>query len=323
MIAFGSSISGAEAYRRYAEPGVRLAAEPDTEVYAFAAVEPVGRTYNLILDVARTRDDLEALVLVHPHTEIIDPGFCAKVRQALSDPRVGIIGCTGATNVRSIAWWEGRVTSAPVIQRYEEHGGGELPTVSWAERTAPPAEVEALDGQLLVLSPWVVRNLRFDEGLLLGYGFDLDFSLQVRGAGRRLMVEDLRVVHHRSLEAVSDLDVWVHAHISVAEKWNGTLAAEAADDATWKPRARIAEARREAARAAAVSKALILDARVLELERTLDEKLDSASWRLTAPLRALNRVRREAVQRRAESGGRRGSPATAGRPPRHPGNDRR
>ena len=321
MIAFGSSISGAEAYRRYAEPGVRLAAEPDSEVYAFAAVEPVGRTYNLILEAA-ARDDLEALVLVHPHTEIVDPHFCAKVRRTLSDPAVGLIGCAGATGVRSIAWWEGRVTAAPVVHRYEEHGGGELPAVSWAERHVPPAPVDALDGQLLVLSPWVVRNLRFDEGLLLGYGFDLDFSLQVQAAGRRLIVEDLRVVHHRSLELVSDLEVWVQAHIGVAEKWSRALGDEGDDDGAWKPRARIAEARCEAARAAAVSKALILDARVLELERSLEEKLHSPSWRLTAPLRALNRVRREAARRR--DGDRAGEPASrdghAGAT-RHPGHD--
>ena len=72
MIAFGSSIQGAEAYRRYAEPGVRLASEPDSALFAYAAVEPVGRTYNLILEAGGRRDDLEALVLVHPHTEIVD-----------------------------------------------------------------------------------------------------------------------------------------------------------------------------------------------------------------------------------------------------------
>jgi len=32
VIAFGASISGAEAYARYAEPGIRRAAEPDSEV---------------------------------------------------------------------------------------------------------------------------------------------------------------------------------------------------------------------------------------------------------------------------------------------------
>jgi hypothetical protein len=302
VIAFGSSISGAEAYRRYAQPGVLLAAEPDSVNYAYAAVEPVGRTYNLILDAAAQREDLEALVLVHPHTEIVDPGLCAKVRAALAPADVGMVGWAGATGVRGIAWWEGHVTCAPAIHRYEEHGGGDVPSLSWTERGAPPAEVECLDGQLLVLSPWVVRNLRFDEGLVLGHGFDLDFSLEVRAAGRRLMVADLRVAHHRSLELISDLEVWAQAHIRIAEKWNGTLDDADADEAAWKRRARRAEARREAARAYAVSNILILDARVLELERALAEKTESASWRVTSPLRTLNRLRRDAAERRSANG---------------------
>ena len=95
MIAFGSSISGGEAYRRYAQPGIRLASEPDSVNFAYAAVEPIGRTYNLILDAAARHDDLEALVLVHPHTEIIDPGFCAKVRAALAHADVGMVGVGG------------------------------------------------------------------------------------------------------------------------------------------------------------------------------------------------------------------------------------
>ena len=180
VIAFGSAIGGAEAYRRYAEPGVRLASEPDSEVFAFAAVDSTARSYNLILDAAAARDELEALVLVHPHTEIVDPAFCAKVRAALADPEVGVAGCAGANRVRSIAWWEGTVISSAATQRYQEYGGGELPAISWARHRPPPAEVEVLDGQLLVLSPWVVRNLRFDEDVL-DHGFDVDFSLRVAG----------------------------------------------------------------------------------------------------------------------------------------------
>ena len=243
-------------------------------------------------------NDLEALALVHPQTEIVDPEFCAKIRTALSNPDVGIVGATGATGVTSIAWWEGRVVSAPAVHQYGEHGGGELPALSWTQCEPPPAEVEALDGQLLVLSPWVVRNLRFDEDRLLGHGFDLDFSLQVTATGRKLIVADIRLVHHRSLELVADLDVWVEAHIRMAEKWTGTLDEDTDDDAVWKVRARRAEARREAARSIAFSKALTLDARVLELERALAEKTSSPSWRVTAPLRTINRLRREAAQRR-------------------------
>jgi Glycosyltransferase like family len=299
LIAFGSSISGAEAYRRYAEPGIRRAAEPDSQILAYAAVEPLARTYNLILEAASRLDDLEALALVHPHTEILQDDFCLRVRRALSDPDVGAVGCTGARNVTSIAWWEGQVVCGNVRQRYEEHGGGEVPTVRWAEHLPPPAEVEVLDGQLLILSPWAVRHIRFDETLLLGHGFDLDFSLQLRQGGRRLVVEDLEVVHHRPIELVGDLAVWVEAHIKLAEKWDGALHDPPADEETWKRRARRAEARREAARAMAMSESLKLDARVLELERQFEAMTSTMSWRMTAPLRALNHRRRRAALRSA------------------------
>lgn len=292
MIAFGASIQGAEAYRRYAEPGIALAAEPDSVVYAYAAVEPLARTYNLILDAAAERDDLEALVLVHAHTEITDPRLCVKVREALTEPDIGIVGCAGATGVGGIAWWEGEITAAGLVQRYEELGGGEVPAYSWARQSRPPAEVEAVDGQLLVLSPWVVENLRFDESLMLNYGFDLDLCLQARAAGRRVVVADLRAVYHRSIELVNDLDVWIAAHVQVAEKWDETLHGPVGSEDGWKRRARLAEADREAARAIAFSTSLRLDARVLELERDLEEKTGSLSWRLTAPLRAINRWRR-------------------------------
>jgi Glycosyltransferase like family len=300
LIAFGSSISGAEAYRRYAEPGIRRATEPDSPVLAYAAVEPVARTYNLILDAAAALDELEALVLVHPHTEIVDPAFCAKVRAALADPDLGLLGCAGARDVHGIAWWEGEVVIGNVRQQYEEYRGGTIDSVPWAARHPVPAEVDAVDGQLLVLAPWVVRNVRFDETLLLGHGFDLDFSLRVRQSGRRLAVADLEVVHHRSLELVSDLAVWVEAHIQIAERWDATLNEAPGDEQGWKRRARRAEARREAARAIAMSESLRLDAQVLELERQFEQKTSTISWKLTAPLRALNRWRRGAAGERQQ-----------------------
>ena len=295
MIAFGSSIQGAEAYRRYAEPGIVRAAESDSEIYAFAAVEPLARTYNLVLDAAAQRDDLEALALVHSHTELADSRFCAKVRDALRDPEVAVVGCAGASSVRGIGWWEGEVTAGRLVQRYDQFGGGELPAYSWTARRPPPAEVDAVDGQLLVLSPWAVRNLRFDEELMLNYGFDVDLCLQARAAGRRVVVAGIAAVYHRSIELVNDLDVWIAAHVQLAEKWDQTLHGPVDGEEGWKRRARRAEADREAQRAIAFSTSLKLDARVLELERELEAKTSSLSWRLTAPLRALNRWRQRAA----------------------------
>jgi Glycosyltransferase like family len=297
MIAFGVAVGEVEPYRRYCDRGIRLAAEPDSEMFRFAAVGPISRSYNLLLEAAAAHDDLEALVLVHPYAEIADRDFCAKVRQALSGPEVGVVGCVGATGVRSIAWWEGSVRSAPVIQRYTEHGGGELPAYSWVRPEMTPGEVEAVDGFLLVLSPWAVRNVRFDEELVLSHGYDVDYCLQVRAAGRKVAVADLRTIQHRALDLISDLEIWIEAHIQLAEKWETRIPGAEMNGIDWKQRARRAEAEREAARAIAHSNYLASDARVLELERAWDEMSQTFSWRVTEPLRRANVWRRAAVQR--------------------------
>lgn len=292
MIAFGCSVAEPEPYSRYCGPGIRLAAEPDSVVFTFASVGTICRTYNLLLEAAAARADLEALVLVHPFSEIADPQLCEKIRSALADPQVAIVGCAGATGVGSIAWWEGSVRSGQVTHSYIEHGGGELPGFAWTTVAPPPAEVDSVDGFLLVLSPWAVRELRFDEGLISGHGFDLDLCLQARSAQRKVVVADLRVAQHRSLDIVSDLELWVQAHIQVARKWSGRVPGERVPT-SWKQRARRAEAEREAARAIAYFRELRHEARVAELQRALDLRTETLSWRLTEPLRLVNRWRRE------------------------------
>lgn len=294
VIAFGVSISDSAPYRRFSEPGIRLAAEADSAIFVHAGVGTICRSYNTLLDAAGAHEDLEALVLVHPNAEIADPQLCAKVRRSLSDPDVAVVGSVGATGVNTIAWWEGSVYSARVRHRYHEHGGGELAAFAWTRPLGAPHEVEVVDGYLLVLSAWAVRNLRFDESLHLSHGYDLDICLQARAAGRRVVVADVRTVLHRPLEMVNDPEIWVEAHIRMAAKWNDELCGTRESD--WKLRARRAEAEREAARAAAQSTALDSDAQVLELERALAERTDTISWRITAPLRALNRQRLEAAR---------------------------
>ena len=296
MIAFASSITRPEDYRRYAEPGIRRAAEADSEVYALEAIGSIFRSYNALLDRAAEREDLEALVLVHQDAEIVDPDFCEKVREALSDPEVGVVGCVGAVGVRSIAWWEGSVATASFIHRHEEYGGGDLPAFSWAWADAPPyartGEVDTLDGFLLALAPWTVRNIRFDESLGQLHGYDFDFCLQVRAAGRKVVTADFRAIHNHALEPFSDPEHWVEAHMKVAEKWDGRMPGVGAGAGSWKERARRAEAEAEAARAMNQSNALEADARVRELERALAETTESISWRISAPLRRLDRLRR-------------------------------
>jgi hypothetical protein len=301
MIVFASSITNPALYEEAAGRGIRLASEPDSEVMAQAAAGSIFRSYNLILDMVAERDDLEALVLLHQDAEITDPDFCAKLRRALSDPQVGVVGCVGAIGVRSIAWWEGSVTWASFVHRYGELGGGDLPAFAWNGAALPAyahtGEVDTVDGFVLGLSPWTVRNIRFDESLGQLHGYDFDFCLQVREAGRKVVTEDFKVIHHHSLELVSDPESWIQAHMKVASKWHGRMPGVGADAGGWEERARRAEAEAAVSRAHVVSKQMQSDARAAFLERQLEEVTTSTSWRLTQPLRRLGALGRTARRR--------------------------
>src|ERR1700712_636280 len=115
MIAFGCSITKPDQFRRCAEPGIRRAAEAGSARYELPAIGSISQSYNALLDRAAEHDELEALILLHPAAELVAPGVCAKVRAALADAEVGVVGCVGALDVRSIAWWEGSVTLASFI----------------------------------------------------------------------------------------------------------------------------------------------------------------------------------------------------------------
>ena len=301
MIAFGCPITKPDDYSRCAEPGIERAVEPDSVVFAERSVGTLFESYNLLMDKAAELDELEALVLLHQDTELVDRDFCLKVRDGLGRPDVGVLGCVGAIGVRSIAWWEGSVTLASFIHRYQEHGGGDLPAFSWAWADAPPyariGEVDTLDGFLLAISPWVVRNIRFDESLGQLHGYDLDFCLQVRETGRKVMTADFRAIHHHSLELVNDPDGWIEAHIKVADKWEGRIAGIGSGAGTWKQRAQRAEAEADASWLNYYRTRQLSDAQAKDLERALGSATTSISWRITAPLRMVNSLRRRALPR--------------------------
>ena len=209
----------------------------------------------------------------------------------MADPQVAVAGCIGATEVASVAWWEAAVTAGRVIHRYPEYGGGELDAFAWARTAAPPAEVDMVAGFLLVLSPWAVRSLRFDEELFLGTGFDLDFCLRARDAGKKVVTADLQVIHHRQLEVIGERDAWVEAHIQLAEKWHGRLPGA--------PRARRTGSSAHGGRGRARRSP---DTGVLDLlaprsaarsaRARASAMTTTLGWRLTAPLRQLNALRR-------------------------------
>jgi hypothetical protein len=149
--------------------------------------------------------------------------------------------------------------------------------------------VETVDGFVLVLAPWAVREIRFDESLGNFHGYDFDFCLQVRAAGRKVVTADLRAIHHHSLDLVSEPERWVEAHIRVAEKWDGRIPGVGTAAGTWEERALRAEAERDAALVVDHSNAITTEAHARALAHARAEAVGSISWRLTAPLRRLAR----------------------------------
>ncbi len=292
MIIFGTAITSPEQYEKWAEPGIRRVMEPDSKLLAHQTTGSLFRNYNLMLDLARDEPELEALVILHQDTELLeDDHFCTKVREALADPDVAIAGCVGAIGVRSIAWWEGAVTWASFIHRYEEVGGGDITAMTFSESMAPTfaelGEVDSIDGFVMVLSPWAVHNLRFDESLGKLHGYDFDICCQARAAGKKVVTANLPAIHNHSLDLISDPDSWIEAYIRLAEKWDGTFPHDVGSN-DWQARTLRAEAEAACAKGQSKSHELKYHAALELLERV--EK--SPSWRLTKPLRAAKRLLR-------------------------------
>jgi hypothetical protein len=293
VIVFGTAVTDPDTYDRCAAPGIQRASEPDSVILAHQTAGSLFRNYNLLLDMAGQQEDLEALVLVHQDAELDDLDFAAKVREALRDPDVAIVGCVGAVGVRSIAWWQGAVTWASVTHRYEEFGGGDTEAAGWDPDKLPsyahPGEVDSIDGVVMVLSPWAVRELRFDESLGNLHGYDFDFCMQARAAGKKVVTADFHVIHHHSLELINDSEAWTQSYIRLVEKWNGQLPDTGADP---ERRALRAEAEAACARGISVSNQLRNQAIRRQLAR-VEGELESTRAELKATKREFEDASKE------------------------------
>jgi hypothetical protein len=293
VIVFGTAVTDPETYDRCASPGIQRVSEPDSVILAHQTAGSLFRNYNLLLDMAGEHEGLEALVLVHQDAELDDLDFTRKIRNALRDPDVAIIGCVGAVGVRSIAWWQGAVTWASVTHRYQEYGGGDTEAAGWDPDKLPsyahPGEVDSIDGVVMALSPWAVRKLRFDESLGSLHGYDFDFCMQARAAGKKVVTADFHVIHHHSLELINDPEAWTQSYIRLVEKWNGRLPDTGADP---EQRALRAEAEAACARGISVSNQLRNQAIRRQLAN-LQGELESTKAELKVTRRELEAASRE------------------------------
>ena len=225
MIAFGCAIGSEEKYRRFALPGIERVRDPEAPLIEVRGRDCLFRAYNEILDRAEADRRVEAIVLVHEDTEIRDSYFEERVRWALRDPAVAIVGTIGGVGVQGIDWWiheygvgysilepiePGVLYETPLLKGSEASGAGGFGTV------------DTVDGYLMVFSRWAIHELRFDEREVGPgfHGYDADICLQAWERGRKVFAVGMDVAHHRnSVSPTPYREDWLRAQIAFRRKW--------------------------------------------------------------------------------------------------------
>ncbi len=208
MLAYGVCIGSRDRYEALAAPHLRdlggVVVEADDQRSICAA-------YNAVLAAVTDEPDVEGLVLLHEDVTIDSAAFIAAIRAELADPDVAVVGAIGALRPSSLRWWQGegrgRVRDSTGLVDF---GGGRH-------------DVDVLDGLCLVLSPWAITHLRFDESAFDGFhGYDSDICLQARAAGKRVRVTDLPITHHTH-GGYGDAAAYARAGAAFAAKWRDLL----------------------------------------------------------------------------------------------------
>jgi hypothetical protein len=216
VIAFAACVASPEKFAAFAAPGLRRVMEPDSALAELTTDTSIHEAYNEALEYFAGIEGLEALVLLHEDTELLDADFCDRVREAFADPAVAMVGAIGARGVQGLAWWEGSMAGRVVETRGVVSG------------PLDPPDVDALDGLLLVLSPWAVANMRCDTTTFSGFhAYDVDLCFQARDAGKRVTVAELNAIHHTK-GGFGDADAWLRADAAFRAKWDLSPALAAA-----------------------------------------------------------------------------------------------
>lgn len=185
-IVYGICIGNEQKYEKYCAPFLR-ASVSSSNIEESRHNQSIFTAYNGILERVRWRADLEALVLLHEDLEIRSTGFEEQLRALLQDDGVAIVGAIGGRGVNSVRWSQadecfGRMPDA--FNGDNDLGGG-------------THEVDTVDGCLLVMSPWAVRNLRFDDKTFQGFhAYDADICMQARAVGKQVLVAPFDAFHH-------------------------------------------------------------------------------------------------------------------------------
>lgn len=209
VIVWGVCAGGrGERFDRVARPALERAAAGADRIEVRYGDRGICAAYNELIDLARSCQDLEALVLVHDDVEIVDPGARSKILAEAARPGTGVLGVVGGRRAVDACWWACREQYGYVVD-----SGGVL------DLHRREGVVDMLDGLCLVLAPAAVASLRFDAALLPGFhGYDVDICLAARDLGLENRVIPLDLVH-RDKASIGDAAAFEAAKAALREKW--------------------------------------------------------------------------------------------------------
>lgn len=226
MIGFGCAVGSPAKYERIALPGIERHRPSEAPLIEVRGRKSIFSAYNEILDQFALDPRIDVAVLIHEDTEIQDEFFEDKVRWALNDPLVAIVGTIGAVGVQGIDWWiHDYGVGSTILEPIDPEILYETPLLSGTEVSGmgSSGEVDMVDGYLLAFSRWAIHELRFDEEGLGGpgfHGYDADICFQARELGRKVLAIEMDVAHHRNSVGPSHYrEDWLRAQIAFRRKW--------------------------------------------------------------------------------------------------------
>lgn len=184
MIAYGCCVGPSGKFETRLAPSLEVA-PPGATLLVRRDQPSIFEAYNSIMDEAGQLPGLEALVLVHDDVMFRAPGAEEAIMAAMTDPAVGVAGVVGGRGQRELSWW----TSATLLGHVEH-------ATHKDDFSRGMSRVDVVDGLLMALSPWVVRNVRLDgRGYPPFHGYDGELCSLVRSHGREIAVLDLDIFH--------------------------------------------------------------------------------------------------------------------------------
>lgn len=206
MIAVVVCIGNESTYKSVALTSIAKQSYDEIEVIELRRQTSIHDAYNSALQELRVQQ-CDAAVFMHEDVEFLQDNALHSITTSLTlDPDVAIIGPVGATNVRSLAWWEGTI-----------HGRVSDPFVT-IDTQDPFQEVDSLDGMLLGLSGWAIENLSFDSQYGGFHGYDAEICFQARAKSKKVKAANIPVFH-KTKGGYGDSKAWQKAADYFQKKW--------------------------------------------------------------------------------------------------------